>query len=422
MEPSNLDLDMQFSALALSPEDNTAIQRGSHNETSDSLNIGTANKDGGDASKKKKKVKQFYSRYVPTAMNMQVPPPFLRTGDRGPYHSMPMVPHLWPGVMLVDEQLSDTNLYIRGLSPDVTDESLRTMCASYGEIVSCKAILTSEPVTCRGYGFVMFATPEIASTALRGLQALSATTLPGSSPLIISYARLSARQVDPTIAVNTVSEDPFNLYFKNLPPDYDEEKLKNLLQGYGEVQSTLVSQDSVTHLNRGYGFARMSSLQQCTSVIKAMNGSVLVIGGEPLVCKFADSPKAKFQKRPPKAWRPNQFSPLLYQNGLAMPPAYQNGAAMGLNLGPHRTALGMGVIQRPGVGQLMHQGFNGVPPFPSNMPNMYGMPATNSLYIPDMYPGPGNKYGTSPVLHQAGGSIPSVSPRAQKNRWIHSLA
>ncbi|KAL6473393.1 hypothetical protein MHYP_G00169540 [Metynnis hypsauchen] len=48
------------------------------------------------------------------------------------------------------EQLSKTNLYIRGLSPATTDQDLIKLCQPYGKIVSTKAILDKNTNQCKG--------------------------------------------------------------------------------------------------------------------------------------------------------------------------------------------------------------------------------------------------------------------------------
>ena len=52
-----------------------------------------------------------------------------------------------------ENQLSQTNLYIRGLSEDTTDETLREMCQEFGNIVSTKAILDKQTGKCKGAYF-----------------------------------------------------------------------------------------------------------------------------------------------------------------------------------------------------------------------------------------------------------------------------
>lgn len=49
-----------------------------------------------------------------------------------------------------NEQLSLTNLYIRGLAPNTTDKDLVNMCQQYGKITSTKAILDKNTSLCKG--------------------------------------------------------------------------------------------------------------------------------------------------------------------------------------------------------------------------------------------------------------------------------
>ncbi|KAK0079737.1 hypothetical protein PV326_008574 [Microctonus aethiopoides] len=69
------------------------------------------------------------------------------------------------------EQLSKTNLYIRGLNQNTTDKDLVNMCSQYGTITSTKAILDKNTNKCKGYGFVDFESPVAAEGAVKALVA-----------------------------------------------------------------------------------------------------------------------------------------------------------------------------------------------------------------------------------------------------------
>nr|CDP96665.2 BMA-SUP-26, isoform a [Brugia malayi] len=66
--------------------------------------------------------------------------------------------------------LSLTNVYIRGLEQNTTDEDLRDMCAKFGRIASTKAIMDKATGQCKRYGFVDF---EEAADALRAVEGLN---------------------------------------------------------------------------------------------------------------------------------------------------------------------------------------------------------------------------------------------------------
>lgn len=71
-----------------------------------------------------------------------------------------------------DSGMSLLNLYIRGLPPSTSDADLVTMCHGFGRITSAKAIVDRATGQCKGYGFVMFETPEQARAALSALSAV----------------------------------------------------------------------------------------------------------------------------------------------------------------------------------------------------------------------------------------------------------
>uniref|UniRef100_A0AAY4C1D9 RRM domain-containing protein n=1 Tax=Denticeps clupeoides TaxID=299321 RepID=A0AAY4C1D9_9TELE len=183
------------------------------------------------------------------------------------------------------EQLSKTNLYIRGLSPATTDLDLVEMCQPYGKIVSTKAIMDKTTNKCKGYGFVDFDSPASAQKAVTALKTSGV------------QAQMAKQQ----------EQDPTNLYLSNLPVSVDEQELENLLKPFGQVVSTRILRDA-HGLSRGVGFARMESTEKCDAVISQLNGKFIkmtpgmLAPSEPLLCKFADGG----QKRRPT---PSKFTP-----------------------------------------------------------------------------------------------------------------
>ncbi|XP_063068091.1 RNA-binding motif, single-stranded-interacting protein 1 isoform X2 [Engraulis encrasicolus] len=174
------------------------------------------------------------------------------------------------------EQLSKTNLYIRGLPPSTTDHDLVKLCQPYGKIVSTKAILDKTTNKCKGYGFVDFDSPASAQKAVSALKTSGV------------QAQMAKQEQDPT-----------NLYLSNLPVTVDEQELESLLKPFGHVVSTRILRD--THgVSRGVGFARMESTEKCDAVISQLNGKFIKTAGimgcsEPLLCKFADGGQKKRQ-------------------------------------------------------------------------------------------------------------------------------
>uniref|UniRef100_A0A668AXC7 RNA binding motif, single stranded interacting protein n=1 Tax=Myripristis murdjan TaxID=586833 RepID=A0A668AXC7_9TELE len=208
------------------------------------------------------------------------------------------------------EQLSKTNLYIRGLPPATTDQDLIKLCQPYGKIVSTKAILDKNTNQCKGYGFVDFDSPAAAQKAVASLKANGV------------QAQMAKQQ----------EQDPTNLYISNLPVSMDEQELENMLKPFGHVISTRILRDA-NGLSRGVGFARMESTEKCDVVIQNFNGKFLktppgmTAPAEPLLCKFADGgqKKRQTQVKYPQNGRP---WPREGETGMALtydPSAMQNG-------------------------------------------------------------------------------------------------
>ncbi|KAI4889666.1 hypothetical protein NFI96_011024 [Prochilodus magdalenae] len=241
------------------------------------------------------------------------------------------------------EQLSKTNLYIRGLPPATTDHDLVKLCQPYGKIVSTKAILDKTTNKCKGYGFVDFDSPAAAQKAVNalktsGVQAQMAKKERERENKVLGEKEIlnfveSQRKAglaypapkwsrlydsDPTCAdlMNSFlfpfcffdgfhsqqEQDPTNLYISNLPLSMDEQELEAMLKPFGQVVSTRILRDA-NGSSRGVGFARMESTEKCDAVISHFNGKFLktpagvMAPSEPLLCKFADGGQKKRQSQ-----------------------------------------------------------------------------------------------------------------------------
>ncbi|XP_071251777.1 RNA-binding motif, single-stranded-interacting protein 3-like isoform X1 [Salvelinus alpinus] len=213
----------------------------------------------------------YYPHYLQTKQSYAPPPSTMVPPSPSPNNG-----HHGGGGGCSMEQLSQTNLYIRGLPPGTSDQDLIKLCQPYGKIVSTKAILDKNTNQCKGYGFVDFDSPTAAQEAVASLKASGV------------QAQMAKQQ----------EQDPTNLYVSNLPVSMDEQELENQLTPFGHVISTRVLRDA-NGVSRGVGFARMESTEKCAVVIQHFNGKFLQTPPgvpapvEPLLCKFADGGQKK---------------------------------------------------------------------------------------------------------------------------------
>uniref|UniRef100_A0AAQ5XAU3 RRM domain-containing protein n=1 Tax=Amphiprion ocellaris TaxID=80972 RepID=A0AAQ5XAU3_AMPOC len=238
------------------------------------------------------------------------------------------------------DQLSKTNLYIRGLSPLTTDHDLVKLCQPYGKIVSTKAIMDKTTNKCKGYGFVDFDSPAAAQKAVAALKTTGV------------QAQMAKQQ----------EQDPTNLYISNLPLSMDEQELENMLKHFGQVISTRILRDS-SGVSRGVGFARMESTEKCDAVISHFNGKFIKTPAgvpapsEPLLCKFADGGQKKRQSQNKfgQNGRPWAGMTLTYdpstaamQNGFFPPPfSISNRMIAQTSMSPYMSPVSTYQVQNP---------------------------------------------------------------------------
>ncbi|XP_046455251.1 RNA-binding motif, single-stranded-interacting protein 2-like isoform X4 [Daphnia pulex] len=287
------------------------------------------------------------------------------------------------------DQLSRTNLYIRGLTPNTTDKDLEELCRKFGTIISTKAILDKNTNKCKGYGFVDFDSPSAAESAVKALQ------LQGIQ------AQMAKQQ----------EQDPTNLYLANLPAHITEQDLHDMLYKYGTVISTRVLRDGGSQ-SRGVGFARMESREKCDEIISIFNGKLLSGSTQPLLVKFADggNKNKRQHKTHDQRWRDAADGPggLLsaydnpVHNGL---PTLLSHMQLGRNFPHQMSPFPIGPNGAPWLGQYIVQ-----PPMHQQMEMLTSGMDPSMQYIPQLTThlsslhvgSPGNPYAMGPSGHPGG--------------------
>lgn len=284
------------------------------------------------------------------------------------------------------EQLSRTNLYIRGLPHHTTDDELANMCKRFGKITSTKAITDKQSNKCKGYGFVDFESPESAQKACQHL------TLQGTQA---SFAKMSIndqirkQQHDPTkIKQHNENIDVTNLYISNLPRSFTEEQLNSLVMPFGEIVSSRILKDPEGN-SKGVGFARLESKELCEKAIKALNGKPVTQGGEPLIVKFAEAPN------------PNKKRPLVY-----LAPAW---AAAGAAMDESGQIPAMSFVQPMFSDVSLQQNGASAIPTPGPRPLLFH-PSMQMVPLPIQYNNIPNGQWMSPQLVPLTAFPPQLSP------------
>ncbi|TPX65503.1 hypothetical protein SpCBS45565_g05165 [Spizellomyces sp. 'palustris'] len=201
---------------------------------------------------------------------------------------------------------TNTNVYIRNLPSNMSDEMLYNMCRAFGNIVSSKSIIDRTTQQCRGYGFVMYETDWQARAAIEGIARLGyaasfarvgvkGESEPPNMRLRMQQPLPSPLQGQQQLLHHQLSQQHLvqvpnnnhNVYFSNLPADMTEQGMMDLFSPF-QVLSTKILTDAATGTSRRVGFARFPTHTQAATVITQFNDTTLPNSDAPLIVRWAD--------------------------------------------------------------------------------------------------------------------------------------
>lgn len=153
------------------------------------------------------------------------------------------------------------NIFVSGLAPSIDNKTLYDTFSMFGNILSCKVATKGKKSL--GYGFVHYESQEAAQRAIER-----------------ANGRVIAEHQVTVEAFKAKPERPgtqfTNLYIKNIPLDYDEEKFRGLFSKFGDIQSLKLSDKpepksgKETKLTR-YGFVDFKKSEDAQKALKEMN-------------------------------------------------------------------------------------------------------------------------------------------------------
>ncbi|KAF2178392.1 polyadenylate binding protein [Zopfia rhizophila CBS 207.26] len=140
-----------------------------------------------------------------------------------------------------------TNVYVKNVEQDVTDDEFRELFEKYGQITSA-SLAHDENGKSRGFGFVNFVKHEDAAAAV---EALNDSEFKGQK-LYVGRAQKKhereeelRKQYEAARLEKQSKYQGVNLYIKNLDDDVDDEKLRELFAPFGTITSAKVMRDAM---------------------------------------------------------------------------------------------------------------------------------------------------------------------------------
>ncbi|OJJ47742.1 hypothetical protein ASPZODRAFT_141312 [Penicilliopsis zonata CBS 506.65] len=139
-----------------------------------------------------------------------------------------------------------TNIYIKNIDPDTTDDEFRQLFEKFGDITSA-TLSRDQDGKSRGFGFVNYATHESAQAAVEDMNDKDHRT----QKLYVGRAQKKhereeelRKQYEAARLEKASKYQGVNLYVKNLTDDVDDDKLRDLFSAYGTITSAKVMRDT----------------------------------------------------------------------------------------------------------------------------------------------------------------------------------
>ncbi|KAJ6442070.1 polyadenylate-binding protein [Purpureocillium lavendulum] len=140
-----------------------------------------------------------------------------------------------------------TNIYVKNINTEVTDEEFRDLFEKHGEITSASLARDQEGKS-RGFGFVNFTTHEAAA---QSVEELNGKDFHGQDLYVGRAQKKHEREEELRKSYEAARLEKankyqgVNLYIKNLGDDVDDEKLRQMFSEFGPITSAKVMRDSL---------------------------------------------------------------------------------------------------------------------------------------------------------------------------------
>ncbi|KAF8212181.1 hypothetical protein K438DRAFT_1928376 [Mycena galopus ATCC 62051] len=293
----------------------------------------------------------------------------------------------------LDEQKSQfTNLYIKNVHPDMSQEEFEALFTAFGPVTSC-LIQVNETGKAKEslFGFVNYEKHEDAQKAV---DALNDTEHYGKKLFVARAQKKAEREEELRRSYEQAKMEKLskfqgvNLYIKNLEDDVDDEKLRAEFEPFGTVTSCKVMCDE-KGTSKGFGFVCFSSPDEATKAVAEMNNKM--IGSKPLYVSLAQRREVRRQQLE---------SQIAQRNQIRMQQAAAAGLPGGYINGPMYYPRARASRPRAAPGMMPPR-----PRYPQNNGQVAGMP------IPAPYQqGPPQPYGAMPAGFVRGAPAPGPRP------------
>jgi RNA recognition motif-containing protein len=158
-----------------------------------------------------------------------------------------------------------SNVYVKNLSEDVDEMTLKGVFDKFGAVESCCVIRDVSTNSSRGFGFVKFMQVHQAEVAIKEM---NGKVIRGKA-LEVKFANSDSSASTAASGVGTISD---NIYVKGLPPLWTEVELRAFFKIFGNIIECRLLHASGT--TTAGALIRFGSMEQAASAVVTANGRV----------------------------------------------------------------------------------------------------------------------------------------------------
>ncbi|QDZ19652.1 polyadenylate-binding protein [Chloropicon primus] len=165
------------------------------------------------------------------------------------------------------------NIFIKNLDKSIDNKELHDTFAQFGNITSAKIMSDGSGVS-KGFGFVQFDSEEAAQKAI---DKVHGKLLRDKVVYVAPFVRRLDRSAD--------KDGKFcNIYVKNIPEDYTDEKLKELFESVGETTSVAIMKGAEGK-SKGFGFINYEDPDHAAAAVEKFDGHQISEEKTLVVCR-----------------------------------------------------------------------------------------------------------------------------------------
>jgi len=172
------------------------------------------------------------------------------------------------------------NIYVKNLDKNIDNKALYDTFSLFGNILSCK-VASDMSGKSHGYGFVHYETEEAAKQAIERVNGMQI----GEKTVEVSSFEKRSDRVKPEVTNFT------NVYCKNMPGDWDEEKINEVFGKHGTITSMCIREDKK---GRKMAFVNFETTESAQAAVAELHGKE--VRSEEQIAKLKEELKEEFKE------------------------------------------------------------------------------------------------------------------------------